>query len=103
MHVENLEKSSLAAPETQTLLDSLMWLRMWMLIKSSPQASRCMNEGVVLLVMGAAPALAKDTTGIKLAGKAEKAAATKSEALISIAQNKAVCRHEVEMPPQKGK
>jgi hypothetical protein len=36
MHVKNLEKSSLAALETQTLLDSLVRLRMWMLMKLSP-------------------------------------------------------------------
>jgi hypothetical protein len=35
--------------------------------------------------MGAAPALAEDTAGIELAGKAEKATAAKSKALISIA------------------
>jgi hypothetical protein len=62
-----------------------------------------MNEGVALLVMGAAPALAKDTAGIELAGKAEKAATAKSEALISIAQNKAMHGCEVKMLPQEGK
>ena len=51
--------------------------------------------------MGTAPALAKDTAGIELAGGAEKAAAAKSEALISAAQNKVVCGREVKMPPQK--
>jgi hypothetical protein len=47
--------------------------------------------------MGAASALAKDTAGIKLTGKAKKAAAAKSKVLISVAQNKAMCRCEVEM------
>jgi hypothetical protein len=72
-------------------------------MKSSPRASRCINKGVVLPVIGAAPALAKDTTGIELAGKAEKATTAKSKALISIAQNKAVCEYEVKMPLQEGK
>jgi hypothetical protein len=53
--------------------------------------------------MGAAPALAKDTTSVKLAGKVEKAATAKSKVLISIAQNKAMCGCEVEMPLQEGK
>jgi hypothetical protein len=35
--------------------------------------------------MGAAPALAEDTTSIELAGKAKKAATAKSKVLISIA------------------
>jgi hypothetical protein len=53
--------------------------------------------------MGAAPALAEHTAGVELAGEAEKAAAAKAEALISIVQNKAVRGREVEMPPQEGK
>lgn len=45
MHVESREKSSLADPETQTLLDSLAWLRMWIPTALSPRASRRTNEG----------------------------------------------------------
>jgi hypothetical protein len=61
------------------------------------------KQGGVLPVMGAAPALAKDITSAEPAGKAKKAIAARPEALISWAQDKAMHRHEVKMPPQEGK
>jgi hypothetical protein len=39
------------------------------------------ERGGILLVVGAAQALAKSTTGVEAAGEAERAAAAKSEAL----------------------
>ena len=54
-------------------------------------------------VVGAAPALAKDTAGAEPAGEAEKvAAAARPEALLSWAQDKVMRGLEVETPPQEG-
>jgi len=60
-----------------------------------------------LLVTGVALALAKGTAGIKPAGKAEKAIATRPEALVPWVQDKAERGREVNKPlhkalPQKG-
>ena len=68
-----------------------------------PSSAKVHERGRALPAMGTASALAEDTAGIELTGKAEKATATKSEALISAAQNKVVRGCEVEMPPQEGK
>jgi len=54
-----------------------------------------------LLVVGAAPALAKGTAGVEPAGEAEKATAAKLEALVPCAQG--VAEREVEMLPGEGK
>ena len=51
--------------------------------------------------MGATPALAKGTAGVKPASKAEKATAAKHEVLVPWAQGVAEC--EVEMLPGEGK
>jgi len=56
-----------------------------------------------LLVIGAAPALAKGTTSIEPADKAVTAIAAKPKALVLWAQNKARCRHKVKTPLQEGK
>ena len=61
------------------------------------------ERGGALLVVGAAPALAKDIAGAEPAGEAEKAAAARAEALMSRAQDKAVHGREVETLPQEGK
>ena len=54
-------------------------------------------------VIGAAPALAKDTASAEPAGKAEEvAAATRPEVLLSWAQDKVMRRLKVETPPQEG-
>ena len=53
--------------------------------------------------MGAAPALAKGTAGVELAGEAERATATKPEALVPWANDKAVRGREMvpqEMPTE---
>ena len=50
--------------------------------------------------MGAAPALAEGTTGVELAGKAERAMDAKPDALGPWAQG--VSGSEVEMPPREG-
>ena len=68
-----------------------------------PLSVKAHERGRALPAVGTAPALAEDTAGVELAGEAEKAAAAKSEALISAAQNKVVRGREVEMPPQEGK
>lgn len=68
-----------------------------------PSSIKAHEQEKVLPAIHTVPALAEDTTGIKLAGKAEKAATAKSKALISAAQNKVMHGHEVKMLPQKGK
>ena len=59
--------------------------------------------GGALPVAGTAPALAKNSAGVETAGEAEKAAAANFEALISLAQDKAVRGRKVETPPREGK
>ena len=51
--------------------------------------------------MGATPALAERITSIKPASKAEKAIAARPKALVRWAKDKAVHRHEVDVPPQE--
>jgi hypothetical protein len=53
----------------------------------------------VLLVVGAAPALAKDTASAEPAGEAKEAATARPEALMFWAQDKAMHRCEVETLP----
>lgn len=53
------------------------------------------------MLVGAAPALAKDTISVRLTDEAETASAAKPKALVSWAQDKAGHRHEVDMQPYK--
>jgi len=59
------------------------------------------EQGGAHLLMGTAPALAKDTVSIGLADKAETASTAKPEVSESWAQDKAGCRHEVNVQPHK--
>ena len=68
-----------------------------------PSSANAYERGGALLVAGTAPALAEDAAGVEPTGEAERAAAANFEALISLAQDKAVCGREVEMPPREGK
>jgi len=51
--------------------------------------------------MGIAPALAKDTVGVRPTDKAETASTTKPEALVSWVQDKVRHGHEVDTQPQE--
>jgi len=51
--------------------------------------------------MGAAPALAEGTAGVRPAGEAETATTTEPEALAPRVQDKVGRRHEVDVPPQE--
>jgi hypothetical protein len=66
-----------------------------------PSSVNAHEQGGALPVVGAAPALAEDTAGIEPTGKAEKATAAKSEALVPWAQDKA--KRGLEGMPQEGK
>ena len=55
------------------------------------------EQGGALLVVDAAPAVAKETTSIKPAGEAERASAARPKALASWTQGEAGC--EAETPP----
>jgi len=71
------------------------------------------GQGKALSPVGTAPALAEKTTSVELAGKAEKATATKLEVLEHGTYHKAgprhdtppqgEARHEVETPLREGK
>jgi len=58
------------------------------------------ERGGALPVVGAAPALAKETTSVETAGEAERAATAKSEALAPRMQGKA--RWGIKMQPREG-
>jgi hypothetical protein len=78
-----------------------------------PSSVDAHERGRALPVVGAAPALAKDTAGVEPAGEATRAAAAKSEALVPQAQGEAKREIETssegegqrkpEAPPRKGK
>ena len=62
-----------------------------------PSSVDAHEQGGALLVVDAAPAVAKETTSVEPAGEAERAAATRPEALASWTQGEA--GHEAETPP----
>jgi len=68
-----------------------------------PSCVNAYEQGGVLPVVGATPALAEGTTSVKPADKAVTAIAAKPEALVPWAQYKAGHRCEVKTPPQEGK
>lgn len=67
-----------------------------------PSSIDANEQGGALPVVGAAPALAKDTASAEPASEAEKAIAARPEALMSKAQDKAACTPPKALP-QKGK
>jgi len=68
--------------------------------KVEPSGVGTHERGGALLIVGGAQALAKGTASVEPAGDAEKATATKPEALVPWAQG--IAEHEVEMLPGEG-
>ena len=102
LHDKVLQESGgvLSAPGNAPVIQDL--LRPAALAKNTdvrlpkPLSINMHERGGALPVMGAAPALAKDTAGVEPASKAKKAIAAKSEVLVPWAQCKARCK--VKMP-----
>ena len=69
--------------------------------KVEPLCVNAHEQGGASPVVGATPALAEGITSVKPASKAEKAIAARPEVLVRWAKDKAMHRHEVDVPPQE--